>query len=145
MRVACHDERAVADQAGAEQRGGRRIVVSGWNRKAVAFVGYHVLRIASIEVITGEACVIAEIFLSAPTILAGAAGPAEPRHTDAISRAMDGACAAALNNRADDLVARNDGKLALRELAIDDMQVGAAHAARAHAYQQLLRAWCRNG
>ena len=41
---------------------------------------------------------------------------------------------------ADDLVSRHERQLGLRQLAIDDMQIGAAHRARADLDQDLARA-----
>ena len=66
-------------------------------------------------------------------VAALAAGPAEPRDAEP----------AAVLGLADDLVARDERQLRPVELAVDDVQVGAADAARAHAQQHLSIA--RNG
>jgi hypothetical protein len=39
-------------------------------------------------------------------------------------------------------MSRNQRQLRLREFAVYDMQVGTAHGAGAHAYQDLARSWC---
>ena len=58
-----------------------------------------------------------------------AVGPAQPRDPDPAS----------VVGHADDLVAENDGELGRIDLAVAQMQIGSAHAARAHVKQQLAR------
>ena len=64
-----------------------------------------------------------------PAVPAVAVGPAEPRHAQA----------AAVLGQAHDLVAEDERQLRVRKLAVDDVQVGAAHPAGAHLEQQLTR------
>src|SRR5205814_5557458 len=100
---------------------------------------------SAVGVIAGELGALAEVLPPAAAGLAGAARPAEPRDPHAVaglkaprdrSRALD---------PADDLVSGHDGRPRGRQLALDDVQVGAAHAARAHADQDLARAGRRRG
>ena len=42
-------------------------------------------RVAAVDLIAGEACMVAEIFVSAAAIGAGAVGEAEPRHADPVA------------------------------------------------------------
>ena len=82
----------------------------------------------SFEVAAGEACAHAEVLPAAAAVLALAAGPAQPRNAHPLATADDGA---------DDLVTRGDGIAARGQLAIDQVQVGAAHAAGAHFDEHL--------
>ena len=86
---------------------------------------------------------VAEIFVAAPAIAAGAVGEAQPRDTDPHPNAD------ALNLRAhgfdaaDDLVAKHERQLGMAQLPIDDVQIGAADPA-GHDLEQHLT-WPRLG
>jgi hypothetical protein len=88
-----------------------------------------VLGVPAVEMISGEAGSIAEILFAAQTELALPACVAEPwdaepraeRHADTVASSDD---------FADDLVARNERCAEKRQVAVDDMQIGAAYAAR---------------
>jgi hypothetical protein len=82
-----------------------------------------VLRVAAVQVVAGEARLVAEVLGAGPAEAAGPVGRAHPGDAHALSRA------AALDDLADDLVAGNDRIAARRELSGDDVQVGAADAA----------------
>jgi len=64
---------------------------------------------------------------------AGAAGPAQPRHADAL---------AAWLHRTHDLVAENPRRVGDRDLAVEHVQVGATDAARLYPHQQLPGSGC---
>jgi hypothetical protein len=110
-RLAGKLQRAVADQTSAEQRRRLGVVIAAWQLEAVARVGGRVLGIAAVELVTGEARVVAQILLAAPAIETGAVGRAQPRQADAIadSEALD--ARAERRNLADDLVAENQRQL----------------------------------
>src|SRR5690606_35686375 len=110
------------------------IAITLGDRKAEALVGEHVLRVAAVEVAAREKRALAEIFSPRAAILAFAAGPAEPWHADARARRE---ATAAGNHRSHDFVSRRNGIAAAGKLSIDEMKIGAAHAARAHFDQRL--------
>src|ERR1019366_5441052 len=82
---------------------------------------------------------IAEIFSAVDAIGANAAGVAEPRNADAFTDAQLLDASPDCIDPADDLVARNDRHLRVGQLAIDDMQVGAADAVSGHLHPDLPR------
>src|SRR5205814_3852524 len=116
---AAHAIRAIADQSGAEQR--RRFfgAVRRRERETESLVGHRVLRVAAVDRVAGKARAIAEILASRSAIRTDAIGPTEPRHADALAR-LGGA---------GDLVPDDQRQLRIGQLAVDDMQVGAADRA----------------
>jgi hypothetical protein len=62
------------------------------------------------------------------------AGSAEPRHADALPDVKRIDAVAQQIDAADDFVARHNGKPGIGQLAINDVQVGAAHPARRHPH-----------
>jgi hypothetical protein len=65
------------------------------------------------------------------------AGRAEPRHAHALAGVKGCHPGTRLHHFADDLVPGRDGHLPLRQVAVDDVKVGPADAARTHADQDL--------
>ena len=59
----------------------------------------------------------------------------QPSHSDARAQLEAFGLGAAAGDAANHLMARNDGLLARRQLAFDDVQIGPADAAGVHAYQ----------
>src|SRR5439155_4588234 len=98
-------------------------------REAIALVGDDVFRISAVEVVTGEACSVAEVLAAARAVPARAVRPPEPR--DAESPAVVG--------HPDDLMAGDERQLGMRQLAVDDVQIGAADPAGLHAQAYLAR------
>jgi len=86
-----------------------------------------------------EACVVAEVFAAGLAVAAFTARPREPWHANAIAAGEPVDAGAGLGHRADDLVAGNDRGACVRQLAVDDMEVGAADAARVDLHQDLPR------
>ena len=82
----------------------------------------------------GEQRVVAEILAMRPAIGAMATSPAQPGHADPLSGASDAA---------DDLVAGDDGERTM-ELAVEDVEIGAADPAGGDLDQQLAGAGFRN-
>ena len=77
--------------------------------------------------VAGEAGAVAEILAVAQAVAALPAGPGEPRDSNRIA----GREALASRQRSpDDLVPEHEGELRLRQVAVDDVQVGPADAAR---------------
>jgi hypothetical protein len=133
LRVAAHPQGAVADQPCAQQGRGLQIGVAVGDRQAEALVGDGVVGEAAVDVASGEARPHAEVLAAAAAVGALAAGPAEPRHPDATVFARD---------HADDLMAEHARRRDV-ELAVEQVQIGAADAARPHLEQQLAQAGLR--
>jgi hypothetical protein len=95
--------------------------------------------ITAIARITGEQWVIAQIFRSIATVSAPSASSTEPRHANALPDFKLVDCAADQVDAADDFVSRDDGKLGIRQLTIDDMQIGTAHPAGRHPQSHFAR------
>ena len=85
LPVAGELQRAVADQAGAEQRRRLGVGVARGERRAVALVGDDQLRVAAVEVVAREAGAIAEVLTAAPAVAALAVRPSEPGDADGIA------------------------------------------------------------
>jgi len=85
LRVAGQNERAIADQPGAEQRGRLqiRIPLGDWEAEALVRDGF--LGKAAVDVVAGEAGAVTEVLAPAAAVAALAARPAEPRDSDAFA------------------------------------------------------------
>jgi hypothetical protein len=127
LGVARKAERAVADQPGAEERRRLEVVETVGNRQAVALVCDDPVRVAAVEVVAGEARRLAEVLAAGEAEAARAVRPAEPRHSEALP----------VLRPADDLVAQDEWKLRIRQLAVHDVEIGAADAAGRHAEPDL--------
>src|SRR5262245_20821838 len=138
-------ERAVADDPRAEQ--GRRLGVAEYGRQRVGerLRHHRVVGEAAVGVIAGELRSLAEVLAPAPARLAGAARPAKPRDPDAVPGVEAAGFGAHGLDPSDDLVARHDGRAKEWQVALDDVQVGAAYAARDDGNQDLVRTRRRRG
>ena len=95
--------------------------------------------------IAGKAGRIAEVFPAALAVAAATAGVAKPRYADPPARPkVRDAIAAALDD-ADDFVSGNERKLWLRQVAVDDMQIGPADGTGLDPHKDLARARKRIG
>ncbi len=141
---------AVADDAGAEQRSRRHRRHAGGETVDEPGRRHRELGEAAVDVPAGEERVLAEVLLPARAEPAGLVGPVQPRHADAVARGerrrarlaarRDGLGAGPeRHDLADDLVAGDDGRAVRRQLALEDVQVGAADAAGQHPQQDLAR------
>ena len=101
LGVARHPQRAVADQARAEQRRGLEILVALGNGEAEPLVRDDALGVAAVQLVPGEAGPVAQVLAPGAAVAAGAVRPAEPGDADAGARRE--ALSTALD-RADDLV-----------------------------------------
>src|SRR5262245_3282180 len=138
-------ERAVTDDARAEQ--GRRLGVAEDRRHRVCerLRNHRVVGEAAVGVIAGVLRVLAEVLAPAPAGVADAAGPAKPGDTHSIPGAKAMGAGARRLDPPDHLVTRHDGRANEGQIALDDVQVSAAHAAGDHAKQDLVRARRRCG
>src|SRR3954451_18391633 len=105
--------------------------------KTVATVGDGALGVTAVDRIAREARFIAEIFPRRQAVAAMSAGVADPRHAHAVANGEPRHARAQPGYGADDFVARNDRLFRMIEFAIDQMKIGAAHAARMNIYQDL--------
>jgi hypothetical protein len=139
-------ERPIADDARAEKRRGLGIAEDRRNRVREALRHHRVVGEAAVGVIAAELGMLAEVLASALTRLAESTGVAQPRDAHTVA-GLEAPCARApALDSTDDLMARHDRWPDERELALDDVQIGAAHAARADADQDLagFRRWRRS-
>src|SRR3989442_423946 len=80
-----HAQGAVADQPGAEQRRRLRVRVLLRDREAEALVGDGQLGVAAVDVVPGEARVVAQVLAPGSAVAAVAVGPAEPGHAHPVA------------------------------------------------------------
>jgi hypothetical protein len=113
LRVARQPQRAVADQAGAQQRCGLETGVPVGERKAEALVGDRLLCVATVDRVAGEASVVAEVLAPGTAVAASPARPAEPGHADDLTRLETLRIGPALGDRGDDLVTEDERQLRL--------------------------------
>ena len=137
-------EGAVADDAGAQQRG--QFLVGVARREPVRVGGGHghVLGVAAVGVPAGVQAGRAQVLGVAAAERAGVIGPAEPGGARAI--AGPEACRVAVAHGRDlahDLVAGGDAGAVRRQVALGHVQVGAADAAGQDPEQQLSGPWPR--
>ena len=137
LRLAGHAQRAVADQPGAEQRRGLDVGVEVRDREDEAGIRQRVVRIAAVEGVAGESREVAEVLAAGAAIGAGAAGGAEPGNADAVADRERRHAGPDRLDAADDLVTGHDRIAEIGKLAIHDVKVGAANAARRDAHQNL--------
>jgi hypothetical protein len=136
---------AVSDDAGAEQRGGVLVGECGGERVGEVFAHDAEFGVASVDVVAGEAGVLAQIFGVAEAVGAGAVGRVEPRDADAVAgfdRADGGTDGV---DGADDLVTGDERKLGEREIAFHCVEVGVAESAGADADSDFVGSWGRVG
>jgi hypothetical protein len=118
-----------------------KVGVTLGQREAVALVGDRPLRVAAVDVPSGEAREIAEVLPPAETVPPATASPPQPRNTHPRSRLerLTGPCLlAATDHGSDDLMAGNDRRLGNLDLPVEQVQVGAANAACVHSHEDLV-------
>ena len=120
----------------AEERSCLRVGVARWQRKTIPAVRDNIFGIAPIELITGELRVVAQVFASDATITA--CPHVQPSHgTPTRSPIAKPVTPTPSADGADDLVTWHHRAFGVLEFAVDDMEIGAAHAARVGVNQQL--------
>ena len=139
LGVAGQTQRAVADQPGAEKRRGLQIGESVRDREAEAMVGHSELGEAAVDVVTREARVVAEVLAAAGAVAALTVRPAQPGNADAVANGEALSAGPEPDHNPGDLVPQNERQLGLGQIAVDDVQVGAADAAGVDLDQDLLR------
>ena len=130
LGVAREPERAIADQAGAQEGSCLETGIALGKCQAKTFIDDGVLGIAAVQVVAGEPRVVTEVLAAGTAEPAVAVRPAEPGNPDAPILADDSS---------DDLVAEHERQLRVRQLAVEDVEVGPADAAGLHPDEQLPR------
>jgi len=92
-------------------------------------IGNGFCRKAAVARIAGKEREIAEIFVAGKTIRTMAAGTAKPGNADAHAEGQAFHAAANGIDTADNLMAGDDGQFGIGQIAVDDMEIGAADAA----------------
>src|SRR4030095_3984544 len=95
-------------------------------------------RVPGVAGVSGELGRSAEFFAPGKAVSAYLAGPAEPRHAYAIADAEALDTATEADHGADDLMSGYTRQLRQREVAINDVQVGATHAAGLNPQQDFV-------
>jgi hypothetical protein len=113
-------------------------------RKAVAGIRQRVVGVAAVDLVAGEAGFVAQVLAAAGAVAAVAAGPPQPGHADALAWREAADALAQGRDAADDLVAGDHRQPRVGELAVDQVQIGAAHAAGLHPQQHLATAGARH-
>ena len=136
--TAARAQRPVADDPGTEQR--RRLLVgqSGGQPVCILFGHQARLGVPAVDVPAGERRVQAQVLRATPAEPAPAVGAARARPLrPGPRRANRAAPGPERLDRADDLVAGGDVRPARRQVALGQVEVGAADAAAADPYPQL--------
>src|ERR1700730_5923772 len=143
MRLTGFTIRAIAEHSGAEQRRNIDIVIFGRQTKTKSCVGNGELGVTAIDVVAGEARVVAKILAVRSTINAFAIRPAQPRNPDAVADREIFDALAGLLDAPDNLMSQNQRQLRVGQFAIDNMKIGPANGAGVNPDKQLacLRLW----
>ncbi len=136
-RFAGEAQRAVADQPGAQQRRGVRVVEADGQGEGVRGVGEHQPGVAAVARVAVELRRVAQVLAPGGAMKAVAAGGAEPGHADAVAGAEALDAGADRGDAADHLVAEDQRQLRLGQVAVGHVQVGAANAAGGDLDQHL--------
>ncbi len=142
--IARQTERPISDESGAQQRCGLNIVEPGRQHKAITFRRQRELRVAAVDMVAGEARLLAQIFPAAQAVGASFAGPSQPRHPDPVALAHALHVFTHGSHGGDDLVSGDQGEPRRRKLAVEDVKVGPADAARMHGEEHFALAGVRH-
>ena len=126
---------AEADDSGAEERGGPLVWKLLGDGVDKVLWRNNVLGVATVHGITREGRVVAKIFRAAPTEFASAIGVVQPGNPYACANGKPVCARSQLFNEADDLVAWNDRRFLRDQFPFNDMEIGAADAAKGDAHQ----------
>src|SRR5437867_650600 len=133
-------ERPVPDDARAEERRGVGIAEGRRDPIGERRGRDRVVREAAVGVVASELGALAEVLAARRAVRAGAARAAQPREAHARARLEARRPGARALDPADDLVAGNDRRPDERQVALDEVEVGATDAARADPDEDFVRA-----
>jgi hypothetical protein len=134
-------QRTVADDAGAEQGGCFCITKDRWNRIGKCCWNKRILRIPTIDLIAGKPGALAQVLAPARAKFTEATGVLQPGDPDSLADCSLTHACANLTHQPDGLVAGNERKRGVGQLAFDDMKIRPADPADSEANQELTRAW----
>ena len=106
-------------------------------------IGHGVLRVTTVELITGKPRASTQILATRTTVLTRVTRVTEPRHPHAFTDIETLDAFTPLNHGTYDFVTWNDREFGFRQLAIHHMQIGTAYTACLDFNQDLLgpRLW----
>jgi aryl-alcohol dehydrogenase-like predicted oxidoreductase len=122
-------QRAIADDARAQQGRGLSLLQLLRQRIGETLVGNTEVRVASIEVPASEGRVKAEVLTGRSAVMTGTVHPAEPGDADALTRRETAGAHAAGIDDPDDLVPGGHTRSFGGQIALREMQVGSADTA----------------
>ena len=97
------------------------VIVRLRDRKAERFIRDGELRVTAVNIVAGEARVLAQILAAAAAVAARGVNPTEPRNSHAIADSEAVSARATRPDDADDLVSQDQGKFGPREFAVVDV------------------------
>ena len=128
-----------ADDAGAQQRCRLFVAEAVGKGQGVGLVDHRELGVAAVVVPAGEPRGGAEVLVTADAPAAAPARVAQPGDPGALARLEAGGTRPDRIDDADDLVTGNDAPTPRLDVALGEVEVGAAHAARRDADADLAR------
>ena len=132
---------AVADDPGTEEGGRFFITEDRWNRIGKFRRNERILRVPSIDLIAGKPGVFTEVLAPARAKFADAARMLQPGDADSLADRPPTRTGAYPTDDSDCLVAWNEWKPRVDQLAFNDVKIRPADPADRDANQDLPRAW----
>jgi hypothetical protein len=115
------------------------------DRVGEVFMNHTEVGVSAVDVIAGEAAVVAQVLVAAQAVRAGAIGGKEPGDADTVSFFIGEDVGAGGVDQADDLMAGDDREFGQWEIAFGDVQVGVTDRAGADANAEFVWAGRRVG
>jgi hypothetical protein len=95
------------------------------------------LSVAAVDGVAGKGRAVAQVFHTRAAKLAGLVGAVEPGYSNARADREPVAPLTELFNHSDHLMARYDGRLLWRQIALDHVEIGAADTAHLDAHEHV--------
>jgi hypothetical protein len=135
---------AVADDPGAEEGGRFFVTENRRNRIGKCCRDERILCVSTIDLIAGKPGALAQILSPARAKFAAAARVLQPSDPDSLADCPLMHAGANLTHDSDGLMAGNERKRGIVQLAFDDVKIRPADPADSEANQNLPRAWFRH-
>ena len=136
--VSCFTIGTITDQSRAKQRRNFDIIVMLGQMKTESCISDGEFGVTAVDGVAGKTRAIAEVFPIGSAISAFAIGPTKPWNANAMADMEFRICSLTdLFHAANNLMARNQRQLRVRQFAIDYVKVSAANSAGTHAHEQL--------
>jgi hypothetical protein len=136
---------AIADDPGTEEGGRFFITEDRWNRICKCCRNERILRVPAIDLIAGKPGAFAQVFAPARAKFADAACVLQPGDADSLTDRPLTHTGANPTDYSDGLVAWNERKRGVDQLALDDVKIRPADPADGDANQDLPGAWLWHG